>query len=396
MTQRAGSLRSRFVAAALAVQLVAVAVLFAGAPLTAPSEAAFAGRPGKIAFVRSTGMMQTNLFSVNPDGTGAVPLTTGTGNNTAPAFSYDGQRIAFVRPAPEQEIFVMPAAGGTPVNITDNAVLDSAPSYFPDGRIAFGSTDGDDEIYVMNGDGSGQTNLTNNDLIDRSPAVSPDGTRIAFERFDGTDIEIYAMNADGSNQVPLTSDPGSDSAPTWSPDGRRISWHRSDGVNVGILVMNADGSAQTPVAVSADAETFPEFAPDNSRLVFSRNGANAGLYRLDLTGPGAVTPLTTTASDNAAAWQPIPVKCGGRRATIVGTPGGDRLMGTPLADVISGQGGNDRVSGLAGADRLCGEKGRDVLKGGRGKDRLIGGKARDTCVGGKGKDSGKGCDRGKL
>ena len=224
MRHPAGSLRSRFVAVALAVQLVTAATLFAGAPLTAPSQAAFAGRPGEIAFVRSTGMMQTNLFAVNPDGTGAAPLTTGTENDTAPTFSYDGQRIAFVRPAPEQEIFVMPAAGGTPTNITDNPVLDSAPSFFPDGRIAFGSTDDDDEIFIMNGDGSGQSNITNNDLIDRNPAVSPDGTRIAFERFDGADLEIYVMNADGSSPVPLTSSPDGDTAPTWSPDGRRISW----------------------------------------------------------------------------------------------------------------------------------------------------------------------------
>ena len=160
--------------------------------------------------------------------------------------------------------------------------------------------------------------------------------------------------------------------------------------------MNADGSAQTPVAVSDDSETFPDFAPDNSRLLFRRDGANAGLYTLDLVGSGGVAPLTTTASDSAPAWQPIPVNCGGRRATTVGTPGSDTLTGTPRADVISGQGGKDRISGLAGADRLCGDKGKDVLKGGRGKDRLIGGKGRDTCVGGKGKDSGKGCDRGTL
>ena len=405
MKQPVGSLQSRFVAAVLAVSSVAVATLFAAGPLTAPSQAAFPGLPGKIAFVRSTGMMQSNLFAVNPDGTGETPLTTGTGNNFAPTFSYDGQLIALVRPAPEQEIFVMQAVGGTATNITDNAVLDSAPSFFPDGRIAFGSTDGDDEIYVMNGDGSAQTNITNNDLIDRDPAVSPDGTKIAFERFDGSDLEIYVMNADGSNQVPLTSSPDGDTAAAWSPDGRRISWLRTDGVNVGILVMNADGSSQTPVAVSDDAETFPEFAPDNSRLVFKRSGANAGLYTLDLVGSVGVAPLTTTSSDTLPTWQPIPVNCGGRRATIVGTPGGDTLTGTPRADVISGQGGRDRISGLAGADRLCGDKGKDVLKGGPGKDwliggkasdRLIGGRARDVCVGGKGKDSGKGCDRGKL
>ena len=392
MTHSAGSLRSRFVAVAVA----AVATLFVSASLTAPSQASFAGRPGKIAFSRSTGMMQTNLFAVNPDGTGEVPLTTGSGNNSAPTFSSNGRRIAFVRPAPEQEIFVMPAAGGTAVNITDNDVLDSTPNYFPNGRIAFGSTDGDDEIYVMNGNGTGQTNITDNDLIDRNPAVSPNGRKIAFERFDGNDLEIYVMNANGANQVPLTDDPASDQAPTWSPDGRLISWHRSDGVNVGVLIMKADGSAERPVAVSPDAESMPDFAPDNSRLVFARNGTDPGLYTLDLIGSAGVVPLTSTAFDNGPAWQPIPVSCGGRRATIVGTPRGERLRGTPKADVISGQGGRDRILGLGGGDRLCGNNGRDILKGGRGRDRLIGGKGRDRCLGGKGRDSGKGCERGQL
>ena len=53
--------------------------------------------------------------------------------------------------------------------------------------------------------------------------------------------------------------------------------------------------------------------------------------------------------------------CGGRRATIVGTPGRDVLRGTPGPDVIAGLAGNDVVTGLGGADVVCGGAGADRL-----------------------------------
>ena len=59
-----------------------------------------------------------------------------------------------------------------------------AEGAFPgqNGKIAFGSTrDGNHEIYVMNTDGSDQTNLTNNAGIDSDPSWSPNGSQIAFD-----------------------------------------------------------------------------------------------------------------------------------------------------------------------------------------------------------------------
>jgi TolB protein len=341
--------------------------------------------------------METDIWSTNPDGSGATPLPGPTPENeNAPVFSYDGQRIAFVRPeGSDSEIFAMDANGGGATNLTNNNSADSSPSFFPDGRIAYGSSPGgDEEIFVMNGDGSGQHNITNNGaIIDRAPAVSPDGTKIAFEHYDGADLEIYLMKADGSGVQPLTDNPDADQLPSWSPDGRRISWRRSGDM----MVMNADGSGQGPIAASANNEIFGGFAPDNSRFLFTQLVAGqSDLYTVGLIPPGPTVQLTTTGGDFQADWQPIPVNCAGRRATIVGTPSADTLTGTAGADVISGQGGKDKILGLQGKDRLCGDQGKDKLKGGPGKDRLIGGKGKDTCAGGKGKDTGKKCERGRL
>ena len=89
------------------------------------------------------------------------------------------------------------------------------PSISPDGtRIAFQSHT---DIWIMNADGSGQTNLTNSSsIIDSHPSWSPDG-RIAFSSERSGSPKLFVMNADGSSLAGLTTPPtGSwDSAPTW-------------------------------------------------------------------------------------------------------------------------------------------------------------------------------------
>jgi hypothetical protein len=85
-------------------------------------------------------------------------------------------------------------------------------------------------------------------------------------------------------------------------------------------------------------------------------------------------------------------KCLGKKATIKGTAGKDRLKGTGKPDVIVSGGGNDVVNGRGGADLICTGGGKDkakgggstdALDGGGGKDRLIGGGAADLCLRGE-------------
>ena len=87
--------------------------------------------------------------------------------------------------------------------------------------------------------------------------------------------------------------------------------------------------------------------------------------------------------------QPAPpprARCGKRVATIVGTPGPDRLAGTKRADVIAGGGGNDRINAGGGNDLVCAGAGKDQVKGGKGNDRVRGEAGADTLRGGPGKD----------
>jgi Ca2+-binding RTX toxin-like protein len=109
---------------------------------------------------------------------------------------------------------------------------------------------------------------------------------------------------------------------------------------------------------------------------------------------------TLTGSILAAPAEAAP-KCFGKRPTIIGTDGSDRINGTARADVIlglaggdriSGRGRNDRICGGDGRDRLTGKGGNDQLSGGSGSDRLLAHSGNDRLVGGSGGDSMEGAD----
>lgn len=91
----------------------------------------------------------------------------------------------------------------------------------------------------------------------------------------------------------------------------------------------------------------------------------------------------------------LPPKCGGRRATILGTPRNDTIRGTRANDIILGRGGNDTIRGLEGNDIICGGTGDDTLLGNEGNDRVLGESGDDRLfgdAGGNALDGGSGRD----
>ncbi len=113
----------------------------------------------------------------------------------------------------------MNADGTNRVRLSSAIADDSSPAWSPDGtRIAFHSRRGElTRIYLVDSEGGEERRLTLKSGF--APAWSGDGSQIAFySRRDGNP-EIYLMDADGSGQTRITHNPGEDVRPAWSPGG---------------------------------------------------------------------------------------------------------------------------------------------------------------------------------
>jgi hypothetical protein len=225
----------------------------------------------------------------------------------SPAWSPDGQRLAFVSTRDgNAEIYLMNADGTGQTRLTNNSAGDIAPAWSRDGsQIAFVTNrDGNDEIYLMNADGSNQINLTNNLADDDSFSFSPDGLTIAFSSTrEDSNFDIYTMGAQGAGVIRLTNAAGDDISPSWS--SQRIAFQSNRDDSDELYVMAANGQNQVRLTNNEEFDIDPSQPTDGSRIAFasSRDG-NLEVYLINADGTGLSRLTTNNAADVQPALQP--------------------------------------------------------------------------------------------
>ncbi len=199
------------------------------------------------------------------EATGATRLVTAGPVDTAPAWSPDGTRIAFVRwvgDAPD--IFVVGADGADLVRLTVNPGPDFAPSWSPDGStIAYLSErDGVLAAYLMDADGQNQRPFAG--LPEGIGALdwSPDGASVAFDRVVDYEHHVFVLEILSGTVHQLVESPSSD--PCWSADGSWIAF--ADDANIGIA--RPDGTGLRWVTSQAGRSSHPTWSPDGTRIAY--------------------------------------------------------------------------------------------------------------------------------
>jgi hypothetical protein len=140
------------------------------------------------------------------------------------------------------EVYIMGPDGENPLNLSNDPADDTNPAISPDGkRIAFVSNresnqGGGQNIYVVNADGSNLRQLTFQGSSD-GPSWSHDGAMIVYSN----NGDIYFTDAnDGSAPQQVTFTPEEDKEPKWSPDGSKLAWLSGKDGHYDVLVSSPD------------------------------------------------------------------------------------------------------------------------------------------------------------
>ena len=142
-------------------------------------------------------------------------------------WSPDGARLAFTRtlePQSNTEVFLLNPDGTGAVNLTAHPEGENILDWAPDGdRLLINSTREwqlSNEIFTIDLNGLNAVNLTNHEAFDGDAKWSPDGEAIVFssERI-GHIHSVYRARADGQEVVRLTTPAlgEADLSVTWVP-----------------------------------------------------------------------------------------------------------------------------------------------------------------------------------
>jgi Tol biopolymer transport system component/DNA-binding winged helix-turn-helix (wHTH) protein len=255
------------------------------------SDPAFSPDGNQVAFAFGAEKDKCGIYTVMVDGDKPLRLTNDPGD-AFPTWSPDGRRVAFYRFSEHgTAIYTVPALGGMEERL-HTGFSGSGLDWSPDGKVLAFSESQEDKnrawISLLSLADSAIHPLTSpsNQEYDSAPAFSPDGSKVVFIRgiVAGVVSDLYVVSATGGTAKQLTFDKtwifGS---PTWTPDGRDIVFSSARGGQGALWRVPASGGTPQPVAGVGVVAWAPSISPKGNRLVYQRMAFKDSVFRLNLT-----------------------------------------------------------------------------------------------------------------
>jgi serine/threonine protein kinase len=239
-------------------------------------------------------------------------LTDLPGIETQPSLSPNGEYFVYVKSEQGNQDLYLQRTGGTKrTNLTrDWPEDDSEPAFSPDGNsIAFRSEHGGGGLFLMGATGESVRRLTDTGY---NPAWSPDGKEIVYATAPGDDprewgahSRLWRIEVANPGRRHLVAEVDA-VQPSWSPNGKRIAYWSVPAGSGQRTLWTIPAMGGEPVQVTEDSSYnwSPAWSPDGRYLFFaSDRQGSMNLWRVPIdedTGKvqGAPEPVTTSSQWN--------------------------------------------------------------------------------------------------
>ena len=215
----------------------------------------------------------------------------GRRQESAPAFSPDGTRIALIQSTDtpgEDHILVVGIDGSDPTVVTP-APLEGVSwvDWTPDSRqvVIVARVATKDALLLADATKPGVRTIVDDVDVEAPVFRPPDGREVMFRAMTSSGPGLFVSNLDGSNRRALIAPTATSNelyhlrGPRYSPDGSRIAYMAWDDERHAMRtwVMNADGTAKQAIAPDPRSwfEGWPVWSPDGTRLILIRQFVDA-------------------------------------------------------------------------------------------------------------------------